>query len=146
MNWDNFLIKPIQTGMLSLLGKKIKNENGTIEGCILPKKIKPNEIVVCVINKVNQDIISFIWFGNYINKINPDLIEKQYIHINYSYTFIKYRNLGLNKKLRLWIESFGIQNNIEYIVSVPLSDSNSKYVLEKLGYTKINLYYLKKII
>ena len=131
---------------LKLLLKRIKNDCGTMEGCILPKKINSNENLVCLIDKTNKDIVSFIWFGTYYNKIYFDSTETIYLHINYSFTFKKYRNIGLNKKLRLWLESFCNKNNIGYIVSVPLSESNSINILEKLGYIKINTYYLKKII
>ncbi len=132
---------------LKLLSKNIKKDNGFYEGCNLPKKLNSNEKIVCIVDKTNQNIISFIWFGTYKNVINLDLVdETNYVHINYSYTFRGYRNIGLNKKLRLWIESECKKNNIKYIVSVPLFDSNSRYVLEKLEYIKINSYYLKKII
>ena len=133
--------------ILKILLRDIKIDNNSKEeGCILKQKLNYNENILCVINKTNSEIISFIWFGIYKNKIDLDMEEKTYIHINYSYTFKKYRNIGLNKKLRLWIESYCKKNNIKYIVSVPLTDSNSKYVLDKIGYIKINSYYLKKII
>ena len=67
-----------------------------------------------------------------------------YLHINYSYTLKKYRNIGLNKKLRLSIELYCKENNIGYIVSVPLVDSSSNFILEKLAYIKINSYHIKK--
>jgi len=145
---DIFEIKYLESEIeLKLLSDKIKKDsNNNLEGCIIPKKLKSTDFVICVCNKITKEICSFIWFGIYKNIFfDIDLKEITYTHINYSYTLTKYRNNGFNKKLRLWVETYCVENNIEYIISVPLHDSNSKYVLEKLGYIKINTYYMKKI-
>lgn len=128
--------------IFNLLKKKIKNENNNY-GCCLFKKISSNVKVICFIDKKTNELVSFIWFGIYHeNKIiNID----KYIHINFSYTFEAYRNLGLNKKLRLWIETYCLENKINYIISIPLPGSNSENILIKLGYKKKDTYYIKKI-
>lgn len=122
--------------------KNVRKDNKNY-GFSLPKKLPNNEYVISLIDTQKNIIASFIWFGIYSNdKINN---FERYIHINFSYTFEIYRNCGLNKKLRLWIESFSIENNINCIVSVPLPDSNSLIILHKLGYSKNENYYIKKI-
>lgn len=120
--------------------KDNKNDN---YGCLLHKKLKDNEYIICFIDIKNNMVSSFIWFGIYHENriINID----KYIHINFSYTFDPYRNLGLNKKLRLWIEKYCLENKIKYIISVPLPGSNSENILIKLGYNKKDTYYIKKI-
>ena len=130
--------------ILKKLTQNIKKDNKDDNfGCLIPKKIKVNEYIICFIDIKNNIVSSFIWFGIYPeNKIiNID----KYIHINFSYTFDAYRNLGLNKKLRLWIETYCLENKINYIISVPLPDSNSENILIKLGYKKKDTYYIKKI-
>ena len=115
------------------LKKKIKKENNNY-GCCLFKKLSFNEKIIYFVDKKTHELASFISFGIYPeNKIiNID----KYIHINFSYTFDTYRNLGLNKKLRLWIETFCLENIINYIISIPLPGSNSENILIKLGYKK----------
>lgn len=146
---DDFEIKFVESEVeLKLLLSDIKKDNlNNLEGCVLPQKLKPTDFVICIRNKITEDIYSFIWFGIYADDIhfNINLKNKNYLHINYSYTFKKHRNNGLNKKLRLWIETYCVKNSIGYIISVPLPDSNSKYILEKLGYFKINTFYMKNI-
>lgn len=152
------LIKSNKT--LKLLSKLVKKDGANTEGCLLVQRLQHNDFVVYLKNELNE-ICSFIWFGIYKNdickninqnaeknakeKVDKNIDENVYIHINYSYTFKKYRNMGMNKKLRLWIESYCVENSIQYVVSVPLSDSNSSIVLSKLAYIKIDNYYLKKI-
>lgn len=165
---DILEIRFVETSiLLKLLSKRIKSENNSTEGCIVPKKLEPNNYIVCLVDKTTQDIISFIWFGIYTNSLSENfnsdsdsdfdfdydlnisphpIINRTYVHTNYSYTYKKYRNNGLNKKLRLWIETYCSMNKIDYIISLPLADSNSKYILKKLGYIKINNYYFKKIL
>lgn len=150
------LIKLLESeNELKLLSKHIKNDNAfgdkdiVIEGCIIPKKLKSTDFIVCLYH--DNKIISFIWFGLYSNNIYISANSKKYLHVNYSYTFKKYRNNGFNKKLRLWIESYCYENNIRYIVSVPLPVSNSNFILEKMNYSKINHdgmnpYYIKELL
>lgn len=145
---DIFEIKLIEYNIeLELLSDEIKKDNNNnLEGCVIPRKLKLTDSVICIRNKITKEICSFIWFGIYRNIFFDISLEKViYLHINYSYTFKKFRNNGFNKKLRLWIETYCVENNIGYIISVPFPDSNSKYILEKLGYIKINTYYMKKI-
>jgi hypothetical protein len=125
------------------LKKLFKIENNEY-GCIFPKKkLGKNKYIVYFIDKKTKIITSFIWFNIYNNNILLNI--NKYIQIIFSYTFKKYRNIGLNNKLRLWIEEFSLKNNINNIISIPLPGSNSKRILEKSGYSKINEYYLKKI-
>lgn len=119
--------------------KKIKNNYG----CCLFKKMSFNEKIICFIDKKTNELSSFIWFGIYPRNIIINI--DKYIHINFSYTFDAYRNLGLNKKLRLWIETYCLENKINYIISIPLPGSNSENILIKLGYKKKDTYYIKKI-
>jgi hypothetical protein len=131
---------------LKLLSKCLKNDDD-IYGCILPTKMELDNYIICIVNKFDQNIVSFIWFKICLNDdSNIIKLKSHYSHIIYSYTFKKYRNMGFNKKLRLWIETFCKKNKIKYIISISLPDSNSKYILEQMGYVKINSYYLKKIL
>lgn len=152
---DNFEIKLIESNVeLKSLASEIEkdnlndiNDSDILEGCLIPKKLKLTDSVICIRNKITKNIHSFIWFGIYNNNNNIPFVTNsdKIIYINYLYTFRKHRNNGYNKKLMLLVETYCEQNNIQYIVAVPLPGSNSKYVLEKLSYTKIDNYYMKKI-
>lgn len=132
--------------------KDNKNNNYS---CFLPKKIKENEYIYCLIDTRNNLVCSFIWFSifsgnkikiiNKINKINEIKDDYQYIFINFSYTFEVYRNIGLNKQLRKFVEIFAYNNWCKYIISVSLPGSNSSIILDKLYYKKKDGYYIKKI-
>lgn len=132
------------TKSFNRLKKKIKKENNKY-GCCLFKKMSFNEKIICFENKKTNELASFIWFEIYSsNMINSNSVD--YIaHVNFSYTFDAYRNLSLNKNLRLWIETYCLENEINYIISVPLPCSNSEKILIKLGYENKDTYYIKKI-
>ena len=138
-------VELLDSSMLKLLGKKVKNNSNS---CNLPKKLKQDDYIVALFD--NDEIASFIWFGIYENDmLKHDEKKIQYIHINYSYTFEKYRKMGMNKKLRNWTELFGNMSNIKFVVSIPLPEANSTTVLEKMGYTRREneeyIYYIKEL-
>lgn len=127
-----------------LLKKKIKKDNIDYI-CCLRKSLSFNEKIICFVNKNTNQIASFIWLEIYSgNKINLNKIDK-IAHIIFSYTFCEFRKLGLNIRLRKWIENYSQENKINYVISVPLPDSNSVNILIKLNYIKKDSYYIKKI-
>lgn len=138
----NYIVEYIKTELqIKNLKKSMKEDNDKQNGVILPNKIKPNEYIICWIDNVNSKILSFVWFGIYIDCE----LKIDFIGINYSYTFIKYRNKGLNTKLKILIEEFGKKNKINYIKSVPLENSKSKNILLSLGFIQVDNHYVKKI-
>ena len=126
---------------LKKLKKLLKIDNDNLTGVVLPKKLKSNDYIICLIDKNNSKIISFVWFGIY----KDNEFNKNYIGINYSYTFIKFRSNGYNTKLKILIEKFGKDNNIDHIKSIPFESSKSKNILLSLGFNIITDYYIKKI-
>ena len=121
------------------LNKKIKFDD--IEtGSILPKFLEEDNFIILLKNKNSNEIYSFIWFGYYFN---DDLGD--FIHINFSFTFIKFRTNGYNKLLRLELENICISNKYKYITSTPFEDSLSKSVLINLGYQNNSTYFYKKL-
>jgi len=143
-NFDFKLLTNDDTEIFNGLKKKIKKENNGY-GCCLSKKMSSNEKIICFENKKTNELASFIWFEIYSsNRINLNSVD-DVAHVNFSYTFNKFRTFGLNTNLRLWIEKYCLENKIKYIISVPLPGSNSEKILIKLGYTKNDAYYIKKI-
>lgn len=143
-NFDFKLLTDDDTKIFNGFKKKIKKENNEY-GCSLFKKMSSNEKIICFEDKKTNELASFIWFAIYSsNRINLNSID-DVAHVNFSYTFDKFRTLGLNTDLRLWIEKYCSENKIKYIVSVPLPGSNSEKILIKLGYSKNDTYYIKKI-
>jgi len=105
-----------------------------------------NEVfTVCVVD--SDQIISLISFKICKNKeIEIDEIKfiTDYLYINFTYTFVRYRQKGYNKILRQLLEDIAKYLNLEYVVSVPFENANSKIVLEKMDYlSKNNIYYKK---
>lgn len=146
-NFDFKLLTNDDTEIFNGLKKKIKKENNGY-GCCLSKKMSSNEKIICFGDKKTNELASFIWFEIYSsNKINLNSVDDvdNIAHVNFSYTFDKFRTLGLNTNLRLWIEKYCLENKIKYIISIPLPGSNSENILIKLGYTKNDTYYIKKI-
>lgn len=143
---DDYVLKQIEhddTKSFNLLKKKIKKEK--YFGCCLYKKLSSNEKIICYMDKKTSDIASFIWFEVYSSdKINSNSVDR-ISHINFSYTFEKFRKIGLNNKLREWVEKYSQINKINYIISVPLPGSYSENILKKLNYVKKDTYYIKKI-
>lgn len=132
------------TKTFNKLKKKIKKNNDNY-GCCLFNKMSFNEKIISFVEKKTNDLASFIWFEIYSgNRINLNSIN-DVAQVNFSYTFDKFRTLGLNTNLRLWIEKYCLENKIKYIISVPLPGSNSEKILINLGYTKKETYYIKKI-
>lgn len=121
------------------INKNIKNTDN-VSGIILPKKLSENSFIILLKDKFNGDIISFIWYGFYVN----NKLE-QVLHINFSYTFITFRNNGYNKYLRIELENICKIKNINLITSVPFENSPSKKILIKLNYVDSINYFYKKI-
>ena len=151
----------IESKDLKQLNKMIKKDKD-ISQVILPRTLKPNEYMVGLPNEymvglpneymvgLPNQIMGFIWFG-----IFEDLESNiKYIGINYSYTFIKYRNRGTNAKLRLFVEKFASNSNIQLIKSIGLPGSYSIKIMNKLNwestckstYESEQTYFCKKII
>jgi hypothetical protein len=121
------------------LNKKIKSDD--IEsGSLLPKFLDENNFIIILKNKNSKEIYSFIWYGYYFNDNFGN-----FLHINFSFTFIKFRNNGYNKLLRLQLENICIRNKINYITSTPFEDSPSKTILVNLGYQNENKHFYKRI-
>lgn len=119
---------------LRSLNLKIKKDDDKITSGFLPLNLESNNYVVCLKYKKNNEIVSFIHFV--IKKNYLDL--SKYIFVIYSYTFKDYRGLGLNTKLRLILEESAQFNKIPGIISIPFNESESRYVLNKLGYKNID--------
>ena len=131
---------------LKELNKMIKKDND-VSQIILPHTLKLNEYMIWLPDRSNSlpnrsnslpdrsnslpnQIMGFIWFG-----IFEDLESNiKYIGINYSYTFIKYRNRGTNTKLRLFVEKFASNSNIQLIKSIGLPGSDSIKIMNKLNW------------
>jgi hypothetical protein len=117
---------------LKQLNKMIKKDND-VSQVILPHTLKSNEYMIWLPDRSNSlpnQIMGFIWFG-----IFEDLESNiKYIGINYSYTFIKYRNRGTNTKLRLFVEKFASNSNIQLIKSIGLPGSDSIKIMNKLNW------------
>ncbi len=123
---------------LKELNKQIKKDRDTITQGFVPINLDENHFVICLRNKLTHEIHSFIHFC-----IRENFLDiPKYIFVIYSYTFIKQRNKGLNKMLRLVLEDSCKLNNINAIVSLPFKESNSRSIMDKLGYTneKDDLY------
>ncbi len=124
------------------LNKQIKKDGDKTTIGFVPEVLPPNNFLIGIRDNINNQIVSFIYFGIKENFDGFDRI----LFVNYSYTFISYRKKGLNKKLRLFLEKFCKQKKIKAIVSVPFQESVSRIVMNKLGYSnKIADIYIKNI-
>lgn len=124
--------------IIKKLNKIIKSDDND-SGTYLPKKLNSDNFLILLKNKNLDKIVSFIWYGFYLNSELGKIL-----HINFSYTFNKFRNNGYNKLLRLKLEKICISENIAYITSVPFENSPSKKILINLGYdSKLNYFYKK---
>ena len=122
------------------INKKINSDNKE-SGTNIPS-ILPNDNFIILLRDTKSDsILSLIWYGIYQN----DEFGK-ILHVNYSYTFLQFRNKGYNKLLRTKLELIGIENCVEYMTSCPFENSGSRQILIKLGYTNRNNFFYKKII
>ncbi len=122
---------------ITLLNKQIKKDGDKLNKGSIPVNLDYDNYVICLKSRYNNNICSFIHFSIRTNFPNLDKFIDRIIYINYSYTFINYRKLGLNKMLRLVLESACKLNNCKAIVSVPFPESESRIVMEKLGYSNI---------
>jgi len=129
----------LETDKIKKLSNQIKKNDKT-NGTKLPSKLSDNEYIIGFEDLVSNNIVSFIWFGIYENE---DM--GKFTHINYTFTFEKFRQNGLNKKLRFQIEKFCQINKIQTITSKPFEDSPSKKILQTLGFFFNENYYWKKI-
>ncbi len=116
------------------LNKQIKHDGDKITQGIIPRVLELDNYVICLKERDTNKICSFIHFSIRNNFQNLDKI----IYINYSYTFITHRKKGLNKMLRLVLESACKLNDCKAIVSVPFPESESRIVMNKLGYINTN--------
>lgn len=121
------------------INKSIKHTDD-ISGIILPKKLFENNFIILLRNIISNKIVSFIWYGFYFN-------EKlgKVLHVNFSYTFVTFRNNGYNKYLRIELENICRTKNISFITSVPFKNSPSKKILVGLNYVDSINYFYKKI-
>ena len=126
--------------IIKQLNKKIKFDD-IKSGCTLPNFLEINNKIIMLKNKNSNEILSFIWYGYY----SCDDFGN-FLHINFSFTFVKFRNNGYNKLLRLKLEKIGIQNKIQYITSTPFENSPSKKILINLGYQNGKTYVYKKLV
>ena len=126
--------------IIKQLNKKIKLDD-IKSGCILPKLLFFKNFIILIKNNNSNEICSFIWYGYYSN-------EKfgNFLHINFSFTFVKFRNKGYNKLLRLELEKICINDKIQYITSTPFEDSPSTKILINLGYNNEKSFFYKKIV
>jgi hypothetical protein len=125
--------------ILKELDKKIKLDD-VKSGCSLPTLLEKNNFIILLKNKNSGEIYSFIWYGYYFNNT-----YNNYLHVNFSFTFIKFRNKGYNKLLRLQLENICASNNIKYITSAPFDNSPSKIILANLGYLDNKTHFVKRL-
>ena len=135
LNYQSNNIKNI----VNNLNKKIKSDDNTT-GTFLPKQLDKDNFIVMLKDKISYEISSFIWYAFY-----PNDIFIKILHVNFSYTFNKFRFKGLNKSLTLELEKIGRNNKIQYITLTPFENSPIKKILIKLGYTSQINYFYKKI-
>ena len=115
---------------INRLSKLINSENNG-EGTKLSNK--ENIYTICLRDKNTKSFMSLINFKFYGNDTET---EKNYIYINYTYTFSNFRRNGFNKMLRLLVERIAKCFSVSKIVSMPFSDADSEIVLKKLNYIK----------
>jgi len=132
-NSDYYLDKITMENELKSINLKMKKDGDKITSGFLPIKLENNNYVLCLKYKKNNEIVSFIHFV--IKKNYLDL--SKYIFVIYSYTFKNYRGLGFNTKLRVILEETAQFNKIPGIISIPFNESESRYVLNKLGYKNV---------
>lgn len=107
--------------------------------CFLPKQLDKENFIIMLKDKNSDEILSFIWYGFYHNDKFGTIL-----HVNFSFTFNKFRFNGFNKLLRVELEKICIGNNIQYITSTPLENSPSKKILINLNYImEFNCFYKK---
>ena len=126
--------------IIKQLNTKIKLDD-IKSGCILPKFLKNNNFIILFKNNNSNEICSLIWYGYYFNNKFGN-----FLHINFSFTFVKFRNKGFNKLLRLELEKICIKEKFQYITSSPFEDSPSTKILINLGYHNEKSFFYKKII
>jgi hypothetical protein len=128
-----------QKNIIKELNKKIKFDD-VESGCLLPKLLEKDNFIILLKNKNSNEIYSFIWYGYYFNDNFGN-----FLHTNFSFTFVKFRNNGYNKLLRLELENICTSNKIKYIISSPFENSPSNKILINLGYQNENTYFYKKL-
>lgn len=120
------------------LNKMIKKDGDKITQGVLPVNLDLDNFIICLKSRNSHKICSFIHFSIRYNFSGQNKVLDKIIYVNYSYTFINYRKQGLNKILRLVLESVSKLNNCKAIVSVPFIESESRIVMEKLGYSNLH--------
>ena len=94
-----------------------------------PKNFKKNERLIFLLK--NNKILSVLHIT-----INSEELE-----FSFSFTPVKERRNGYNKKLRLYVINKFKEIGINKFTSTPFSDSNSIPLLKSLGFMKINDQY-----
>jgi len=92
-----------------------------------------------------MSLISFKLCKNKPIELGETEITADYVYINFTYTFVKYRQKGHNRLLRQLVENIAKELNLEYVVSLPFENASSRIVLEKMGYLSDNRIYTKKL-
>ena len=100
---------------------------------IYPKKIPPDQKIVFLLK--NNKILSLI----HITKKNNE------IEFCFSYTSIKHRRKGYNKKLRQFIINYFVKEGIKKFTSTPINGSFSIPLLKSLGFIKEGKQYINTI-
>jgi hypothetical protein len=120
---------------------KIVNANDTNGGTNLTAN--DNTFMVCLYDKLTNDINDIVSFVNFtfIDReiaicatTGKQVLIPKYIYINFSFTFVKYRQQGYNSLMRKFIEDICKEFDIPCIMSCPFEGANSPIVLKKLGY------------
>ncbi len=93
---------------------------------------------------ISDQVVSLISFKICKTQI-AELGIQNYAYINFTYTFSKYRQQGYNRILRHLVETIAQELELEYVVSLPFENANSRIVMEKMGYQTIGNIYLKKL-
>ncbi len=118
---------------LKKLNKKIKKDGDMITQGFVPTKLEFEQFIICLKHRITNEIASFIHFSIRYNF--HDI--KKILYVIYSYTFINERKKGLNKMLRLVLENACKLNECDAVVSMPFKESESRIVLNKLGYQNV---------
>ncbi len=102
---------------------------------------------VCLVNSDKvMSLISFKICKNKQLELGEVKCITDYIYINFTYTFVRYRQQGYNKLLRQLVENIAKELNVEYVVSLPFENASSQIVLKKMGYISDGNIYYKQII
>ena len=136
----NRLVLIKNTYELKKLSKSVKSDD-RMSGASLSHG--PHVATLCLVDPTytifdKDKVLSFI---NFQTATHPSY--GTYIHINYSFTYVKYRGKGYNPLLRQIVELIAKNINICRLMSVPLEGASSVIVLKKMGYVEDGPFYYK---